>query len=316
MDLRALVRASVVLGVSCAMVHCGGVVERGGPPGSTPAPTTSATPTPTPSTPPISSPPPTTTRISIRVGHFSSRLPTLDVCISPDASSPFHGPLMRGVGATAGLAYKSVSRYFEVDVTAEARVRLVAAGGDCGARVARALGLSEDLPLGPFAPGARHTLGLLAEIGEGGVFAVPSLWRDEGVDGVDGGTMKVRVANAAEAGGNLDVAVNLGAGSEPLATNVAFGQVAKESTIGPVSSNGFVTVHAGVFGDAKVTLHDDPTSSFLVRGGFYTTQVQSAFVVGSFWDAKDPIDVVVCFDQFADDTSPTFDCQAMSRIGG
>jgi hypothetical protein len=218
---------------------------------------------------------------TIRVAHVSPGAPAVDFCLAVHGTTAYDGPILAGVGRAAGLAYGTVTRYFDVEA-ARYDVRLVAPGAkDCREPLAA---LDDFTRLPALEDGASATIaaeGTLGGLGEAG-FTLRGYADD---DEVAHGKAKLRFIHASPGTPAVDVGTGGGAGFAPVFSNVAFGHASAVETA-PLAG---VLISARATGANQDVLAIDGAS--LPAGAIAT-----AFANGQLGNATTPLRVLLCLD--------------------
>jgi hypothetical protein len=235
----------------------------------------------------------------LRVAHLSPDAPAVDFCIAPDGTTAFTGPVMKSLGATAGLAYTQVSAYATVAAGAY-DVRIVAPNA---ASCATSLAGLPDITNLPAVPAGGYVTA--AAIGLLGSTATPfqlNAYVDEHV--APAGKLKLRFAHDSPGTPAVDVGVGQGAAFPPIFTNVAYPGFAAPSAI--IDANGYATldpITASVASPVDIVARVTGTTTdalvvpltIPVAAG----TVASAFAVGLLASSATPLEVVLCLDNAA-----------------
>ena len=235
----------------------------------------------------------------LRVAHLSPDAPAVDFCIAPDGTTAFTGPVMKSLGATAGLAYTQVSAYATVMAGAY-DVRIVAPNA---ASCATSLAGLPDITNLPAVPAGGYVtaaaIGLLAST------ATPfqlKAYVDEHTP--PAGKVKLRFVHDSPGTPAVDVGVGQGAAFTPIFTNVAYpGFAASSATI---DANGYVTLDpitasAASPVDIVARVTGTTTDALVVPLTIPVAAgtVASAFAVGLLSSSATPLEVVLCLDNAA-----------------
>ncbi|MFO0580466.1 MAG: DUF4397 domain-containing protein [Polyangia bacterium] len=234
-------------------------------------------------------------RARVRIAHLSPDAPAVDVCIRPAGASYPAAPLLKGLGAAAGLSYPQITTY--VDLPAAAYdVRIVLAGAkDCATGAVpdtTNVTVPTDITATIAALGVLDRSGAAASNPPFGLKVLPDSTT------VAAGKGKLRFVHASPGTPAVDVGLGKGAGFTKLYSNVAFGMTgsgADFDAAGYLEGAPFsgATVSARLAGQSADALSVSPVS--LSAGAIAT-----AFAIGGkSGAATNPLKVLLCGDNAA-----------------
>jgi hypothetical protein len=223
--------------------------------------------------------PPTAARV--RVAHVSPGAPGVDFCLAAHGTASFAGPILAGAGRTAGLAYGTVTRYFDV-AAARYDVRLVAPGAaDCKTPLA---GLDDFTRLPELAAGASATIAAEGTLGGQGdaAFALRGYADDTEARPAQA---RLRLIHASPGTPPVDAGTGGGVAFAPVFSSVAFGEAAAVDTA-PLSG---ARLSARAHGTTQDALAIDGVD--LPEGA-----VATVFAIGQLGATATPLRVLLCVD--------------------
>lgn len=228
--------------------------------------------------------------VYVRVAHLSPDAPAVDLCLKL-GSGAFAGPVLRGLGATAGLAYPQVTRYLTLDAGAYT-VRLVAPGAaDCSTSLA---GLP-DYALPALAAGTYATAAAVGLVGGTPPFTVKPFVDDHAVAS---GKAAIRFVHASPGTPAVDVGVGSGAGFTPLFVNVAFPDAAGAG--GGIDANGYLVTDPLAGAQISARVHGSATDALVVPGVSAAAGTTSTvFAIGLLGSGTTPLRALACVDNDA-----------------
>jgi len=227
--------------------------------------------------------------INLRVAHLSPDAPAVDLCVKLGSGS-FTGPVLKGLGVTAGLAYSQVTKYLTLDA-GQYTARLVAPNAaDCNTSLA---GLP-DYVLPSLSGGTYATAAAVGLVGGTPAFTVKPFVDDYTAPAGQGA---IRFVHASPGTPPVDVGLLAGTTFTAIFTDVAFSNF--DSGTG-IDANGYygaapltnVTVAARATGT---------TANALVVPGVSLAagQTATAFAIGIIGNATTPLKALVCGDNAA-----------------
>jgi hypothetical protein len=228
----------------------------------------------------------------VRVVHVSPDAPPVDFCVTPQGGSAI-GPVLKGLGKTAGLAYPSATPYVELpEGTYSARI-VAPNAADCSTALA---GLPDVTGIQVASNGVYTVAatGMLSPTGGQEAFAV-KLYADDLT--VDAAKNSLRFIHASPGTPAVDVGVGSGNAFTPVWTNVAFGDAGKVSNKDYVSVDPLnaATLSARAHGTTQDAL---VLSNVSVPAG----QVVTVFAVGVLGSGTTPLKALACLDLSPDAT--------------
>ncbi|HTR51938.1 MAG TPA: DUF4397 domain-containing protein [Kofleriaceae bacterium] len=238
----------------------------------------------------------------VRVAHLSPDAPAVDFCVAPHGSGKFTGPILNTNGMAAGIAYASVTKYFQLDAE-QYDVRLVAPGSaDCATPLG---GLADFTSLPDIPPGASITIAAegLAAIGSATPLTLHAYVDDSSVDA---GKAKLRFVHASPGTPDVDVGTSGGALFQPLFTDIAYGNTATADS-GYIETDPLPGIEISARAHGTLTDALSITPAVLPAGAIAT-----AFAIGEIGDASAPLRVLLCDDNAA----PTGLIAQCSIVGG
>jgi len=232
----------------------------------------------------------------LRVAHLSPDAPAVDFCIAPDGTTAFTGPVMKSLGATAGLAYTQVSAYATVAAGAY-DVRIVAPNA---ANCTTSLAGLPDITNLPAVPAGGYVTA--AAIGLLGSTATPfqlKAYVDEHTP--PAGKVKLRFVHDSPGTPAVDVGVGQGSAFAPIFPNVSYPNFAAASAT--IDANGFATldpITASVTNPVDIVARVTGTTAdalvIPVTTNVAAGTAASAFAVGLLTSTATPLEVVLCLD--------------------
>jgi hypothetical protein len=217
----------------------------------------------------------------VRVAHVSPGAPAVDFCLAVHGTTSFTGPVLAGAGRAAGLAYGTVTRYFDVDA-ARYDVRLVAPGAaDCKTPLA---GLDDFTRLPELAPGAAATIAAEGTLG-GQADAAFTLRGYADDTAAMPARARLRLIHASPGTPPVDAGTGGGALFAPVFSGVAFGE-ASAVDAAPLAG---ARLSARAHGAARDVLAIDGVD---LPGGAIAT----AFAIGQLGATATPLRVLLCVD--------------------
>ncbi len=233
-------------------------------------------------------------RAHVRVAHLSPDAPAVDVCIKPTTAADFTGsaPLLKSLGATAGLSYPQVTTFVDLPIAAYDIRIVLANAADCktGAvpdttNIAVTNGLYADVA----------ATGELTPAGTEPKFAL-KVFPDENT--VATGKAKLRFVHASPGTPAVDVGLGTGAGFTKVFSNVAFGAVDKTA---PISANGYLETDPISAKSVTARIANATTDALTVPNvTLPANAIATAFAIGNkTGDAAHPLKVLLCVDTAA-----------------
>jgi hypothetical protein len=232
----------------------------------------------------------------LRVAHLSPTAPAVDFCLAPDGTTAFTGPVMKGLGVTAGLAYTEVTAY--VPVTAGAYdVRIVAPNAaNCSTSLA---GLADITSLPAVPADGYVTAAAIGLIGDATTPFQLKAYIDE--RSAPSGKVKLRFVHDSPGTPPVDVGVGQGAAFAAIFPNVSYPNIAAAG--GLIDTNGYATLDpiaasptAPVDIVARVTGTTTDALVIPVTAPVPAGTVATAFAVGLLTAPATPLQVVLCGD--------------------
>lgn len=224
--------------------------------------------------------------------HLSPGAPAVDFCVTPEGGAAI-GPVLKGLGKTAGLAYPSATPYVALPPgTYSARI-VAPNAADCSTALANL----PDIPGIQVASDGIYTVaatGVLAPTGQQQPFEV-KLYVDDHT--VATGKDSLRFIHTSPGTPAVDVGVGSGANFTAVWTNVKYGDVGKVANMDYVSVDPLnnATLSARATGT---------TADALVLNGVTVpaNQVVTVFAIGLLGDNTNPLKALACLDLSADGT--------------
>ena len=245
------------------------------------------------------------TSASVRVGNFSPDGPAFDLCVAPHGTASFTGPVLKGLGITAGLNYPQVTDYLPLP-SGNFDVRAVSPNAaDCNTPLA---GVADATNLPSVSAGSFATLAVLGTVASG--TTTPLQWKaftDERE--VAQGMIKLRLIHASPGSPSIDLGTGAATAFVPLFTNVAYSMIASGANI---DANGYLQtnplVNQTVTARASGTTIDAlSVTNVNVPAGV----IQTIFAIGQLANTKHPLKALVCVDNAPPASSHLATCSTM-----
>lgn len=230
-------------------------------------------------------------RAQLRIAHLSPDAPAVDVCLAKSGSTAFTGPLLRSLGANAGLSYPQVTEYIALPV-ASYDVRIVLAGAT-----------SCDTAAVPDTRGVAVSNGLFATVAAIGVLDRsgpaandPAFRLAVFADATSAGAgkAKLRFVHASPGTPAVDVGVLQGNAFTSLFGNVAFSKVAVQTG---VDAQGYLEVNPLTATIAARPAGSNVNALVLPNVTLPANAVVTAFAIGGKTGATtNPLRALLCTD--------------------
>jgi len=224
--------------------------------------------------------------INLRVAHLSPDAPAVDLCVKLGSGS-FTGPVLKGLGVTAGLAYSQVTRYLTLDA-GQYTARLVAPNAaDCSTSLASL----PDYVLPSLSGGTYATAAAVGLVGGTPAFTVKPFVDDHTAPA---GQTALRFVHASPGTPNVDVGVGSGASFAPIFTNVAYPDTG--SGMG-IDANGYYATAPLTNATVSARVHGTTTDALVIPGvDLAAGDTATAFAIGILGDVTTPLEVLACID--------------------
>jgi hypothetical protein len=217
----------------------------------------------------------------LRVAHVSPGAPAVDFCLALHGTTRFSGPVIAAAGRAAGLAYGTVTRYFEV-APGRYDVRLVAPGAaGCAQPLA---GLDDFTRLPELAADASATIAAEGTLGGQGDAAFTLRGYADDAEAMPG-MARLRLVHASPGTPPVDAGLGGGVRFAPVFRNVGFGAAVAVDTA-PLSGAQLSARAHGTTDDVLAIPGVD-----LPDGA-----VATAFAIGQLDAAAAPLRVLLCLD--------------------
>ncbi len=249
--------------------------------------------------------------IRVRVAHLSPGAPPVDFCVRAAGGTAFIGPVMKGLGVTAGLAYAQVTELLTLPA-GQYTARLVAPNAaDCSSALA---GLP-DVTLPNLAAGTVATVAATGVLGDTGATAFALTPFVEDLSAPASGNFKLRFVHASPGTPAVDLGL-LAASTNTFTTlfdNVAFPATAAGAAAyqtAPAIAAPGVTVAARAHGTTPAAdAYPLRLDGVAVPAGAQVT----AYAIGRLGNDQFPLSALICNDITA--TNHLSDCSvAPARI--
>lgn len=231
-------------------------------------------------------------RARVRIAHLSPDAPAVDICLAEAGSQNWGQPLLRSLGAAAGLAYPQVTTYVDLPTRAyDVRVILATATG-CGA------GAVPDTQNITVTKGLTATIGAIGIIDRSGAAANDPAFRlkvlvDEPT--VTTGRTKLRFFHASPGTPAVDVGLGSGATFARVFANIPFGGTAPGN--GTMSPNGFIETNPTTSA-VSARLANATTDALTIHNvNLAADQIATAIAIGGKTGTHtNPLKVLLCLD--------------------
>jgi hypothetical protein len=231
-------------------------------------------------------------RARIRIAHLSPDAPAVDICVAPSGTETFTGPLLKSLGATAGLSYPQITEYVSLPV-ASFKVRVVlATATTCATKAVPDtdnVALAKDLiatvaavgVLDPSGPAAGNPAFSLAVFGDS--LTVPA------------GSIKLRFVHASPGTPAVDVGLLANQVFTRLFANVAFGKIGTNTGLDP---QGYLQTTPIAAATISARVANAATDALVVPGvTLPANAIATAFAIGGKTGATtNPLRVLLCTD--------------------
>jgi hypothetical protein len=229
-------------------------------------------------------------RAHVRIAHLSPDAPPVDVCLAAAGTGEFGKPVLKTLGALAGLAYPQLTTYVDLPVGSyDARI-IEATASDCSIGVipdAQNIAVAQDLTATVAAIGVLDHSGAAA--------SDPALSLAVFVDdtSVASGMTKLRFIHASPGTPAVDVGLGRGDAFVKVFADVSFGTIAA----GAASDNGFVAT-SPVTAPVAARLANQSSDALVVPSVTLPADaIQTAIAIGGKTGASDnPLSVLLCND--------------------
>jgi hypothetical protein len=233
----------------------------------------------------------------IRFAHLSPDKAPIDICLAPQRSGQFSGPLLKPAGvAQTGLAYAQVTKYLSI-ASGPYDLRVVD-GGDstCAHSLFEATNLPAFTPNGSFTvvgtgftpPNASNPM----------AFAIV-VYSDDSAGAAN--TALLRFIHEAPDVPTLDLGTGAGSGFAPLLSNVSYRQAGASTTL-PIDANGYVSLMPATPPITfSLRVHSTGTDALTVTSGaaLPAGAVTTVFAIGDFSGSPRPLQTLICSDSAA-----------------
>jgi hypothetical protein len=231
-------------------------------------------------------------RARVRIAHLSPDAPAVDVCLAEAGSGNYGEPLLRTLGAAAGLAYPQVTTYVDLPTRAyDVRVILATATG-CGA------GAVPDTLNVTLTPNLTATIGAIGIIDRSGAAANDPAFRlkvlvDEPT--VGSGRTKLRFFHASPGTPAVDVGLGASTSFQRVFANIPFGGTAPAA--GAMSANGFIETNP-VISAVSARIANASTDALTIHNvNLAADQIATAIAIGGKTGTHtNPLKVLLCLD--------------------
>jgi hypothetical protein len=224
--------------------------------------------------------------INLRVAHLSPNAPAVDFCVKLGSGS-FTGPVLKGLGVTAGLAYSQVTKYLTLDA-GQYTARLVAPNAaDCSTSLASL----PDYALPSLPGGTYATAAAVGLVGGTPAFTVKPFVDDYRAPA---GQVALRFVHASPGTPAVDVGVGSGANFTALFSNVAFPDIGSGTGI---DANGYYAAAPLTNATVSARVHGTTTDALVIPGvSLPAGATTTAFAIGILGNATTPLSVLGCLD--------------------
>ncbi len=228
----------------------------------------------------------------VRVVHVSPGTPPVDFCVTPSGGTAI-GPVLKGLGKTAGLAYPSATPYVDLPVgTYSARI-VAPNAADCSTALA---GLP-DVPGIQVAANGVYTVaatGVLAPTAAQEAFAV-KLYVDDLT--VAANKNSVRFIHTSPGTPAVDVGTGKADAFAAVWSNVVYGDVGK------VANKDYVSIDPLNNATLSARAHGTTADALVLNGVTVPAgQVVTVFAVGILGNNTTPLKALACLDLSTDGT--------------
>lgn len=228
----------------------------------------------------------------VRVVHLSPGAPAVDFCVTPQGGAAI-GPVLKGLGKTAGLSYPSATPYVDLPAgTYSARI-VAPNAADCSTALANL----PDIPGIQVAANGVYTVaatGVLSPQGAQEPFAV-KLYADDLT--VAANKNSVRFIHTSPGTPAVDVGTGSGNSFAAVWSNVVFGDVGK------VANKDYVSIDPLNNATLSARAHGTTTDALVLNGVTVPGgQVVTVFAVGLLGSNTTPLKALACLDLSPDGT--------------
>jgi hypothetical protein len=248
---------------------------------------------------------PMVTTIQVRVAHLSPDAPAVDFCVQEKSATTFTGPVLKGLGVTAGLSFGNVTKRVELPA-GEYTVRLVAPNAaDCATSLA---GLPNyTLPkLDAGTEAVAAAVGLVGGTGTQG-FTVTPYVDDPAAPAA--GKIKLRIIHASPDTPAVDVGTGSGANFKALTTSLGFKNF---PTSGSFDAKGYASIDPLNAATISARANGTETDALVTTGVTAPAgSIVTAWAIGQLAGTGDKrLSILYCFDNKRD-TTPLTECRRL-----
>lgn len=284
------------------------VSDDSGAPSPSPSSDAAAPSTDGSSPPPLGKPdaaPPSSATANVRVAHLSPDAPAVDFCLAAHGTKTFTGPVLKGAGLSAGLAYPTVTQYLPVPA-GQYDIRIVTPGAaDCATSLA---GLPDFTSLPALSAGGSFTIAAEGEVTAGGTPFTLTAYVDDAQ--VPSGKGALRFVHASPGTPAVDVGTGAGSTFASVFSNVAFGAVA--ATGGGIDPNGYLVTAPLSAVELSARAHGSASDALVIASASLPSgAIATAFAIGKLGSTKNPLAALLCVDS----ASPVAGLSSCSVVG-